>query len=146
MQTTSEMLVALLMPVLAPAVDLCKYKLPDGGKQELVAVKRLRPSILKDKTELQLFVGETKLLKKLKHRRVLLDRPPSCTFWPDPEGLLAGEQAIYLECITEIHCGLSVARGPPQRMCMRLVKLTAGICAPGTLCGTSGWAAWGACR
>ena len=73
MQTTSEMHLELLMPVLAPAVDLCKYKPPDGAKQELVAVKRLRPSILKDKNELQLFVGETKLLKKLKHRRVLLD-------------------------------------------------------------------------
>ncbi|CAK0785798.1 hypothetical protein CVIRNUC_009009 [Coccomyxa viridis] len=52
-------------------VDLCKYNPPDGGKQELVAVKRLRPSILKDKTELQLFVGETKLLKKLKHRNIV---------------------------------------------------------------------------
>ena len=72
MQTSSDMLFMQLAPVLAPAVDLCKYKPPDGGKQELVAVKRLRPSILKDKTELQLFVGETKLLKKLKHRCILL--------------------------------------------------------------------------
>ena len=73
MQSYSYMHSARLTPVLAPAVDLCKYKPPDGGKQELVAVKRLRPSILKDKSELQLFVGETKLLKKLKHRSVLLD-------------------------------------------------------------------------
>ena len=73
MQTSSDILFMQLTPVLAPAVDLCKYNPPDGGKQELVAVKRLRPSILKDKTELQLFVGETKLLKKLKHRFALLD-------------------------------------------------------------------------
>ena len=54
-------------------MDLCKFKPPGGARQELVAVKRLRPSILKDLTELQLFVRETRLLKKLRHRSVPLD-------------------------------------------------------------------------
>ena len=48
-------------------VDLCKYKPPTGG-EALVAVKRLRPHILKDKQELANFVEETKLLRKLQHR------------------------------------------------------------------------------
>ena len=38
----------------------------------LVAVKRLRPSILKSKEELLAFVEETKLLRKLQHRSALL--------------------------------------------------------------------------
>ena len=105
MRTSSDMLSARLMPFLAPAVDLCKYKPPDGGKQELVAVKRLRPSILKDKTELQLFVGETKLLKKLKHRSGLLNQSPSCRARPHPESL-TGEGAVCLGCTSEVAVGV----------------------------------------
>ena len=48
-------------------MDLCKYKTPSGG-EVLVAVKRLRPSIIKNKEELHNFVEETKLLRKLQHR------------------------------------------------------------------------------
>ena len=50
------------------AVELCKYKPPSGGSEVLVAVKRLLPSILKNKEELLAFVEETKLLRKLRHR------------------------------------------------------------------------------
>ncbi|KAK9918987.1 hypothetical protein WJX75_008520 [Coccomyxa subellipsoidea] len=50
-------------------VDLCKYKTPTGG-EVLVAVKRLRPSIIKNKEELHNFVEETKLLRKLQHRHI----------------------------------------------------------------------------
>ena len=50
------------------AVELCNYKSPIGGKEVLVAVKRLRPSILKDRSQLLDFVEETKLLRKLSHR------------------------------------------------------------------------------
>ena len=50
------------------AVELCNYKSPTGGKEVLVAVKRLRPSILKDRSQLLDFVEETKLLRKLSHR------------------------------------------------------------------------------
>ena len=54
------------------AVELCKYTPPTGG-ETLVAVKRLRPSIIKNKEELHNFVEETKLLRKLQHRcRTLL--------------------------------------------------------------------------
>lgn len=48
------------------------YKAPVGGSEVLVAVKRLRPSILKNKEELLAFVEETKLLRKLQHRSALL--------------------------------------------------------------------------
>jgi len=48
------------------------YKAPVGGSEVLVAVKRLRPSILKSKEELLAFVEETKLLRKLQHRSALL--------------------------------------------------------------------------
>ncbi len=48
------------------------YKAPVGGSEVLVAVKRLRPSILKSKEELLAFVEETKLLRKLQHRFALL--------------------------------------------------------------------------
>lgn len=50
------------------AVDLCKFKPPGGGNEVLVAVKRLLPSILKNKEELLAFVEETKLLRKLRHK------------------------------------------------------------------------------
>ncbi|CAK0785797.1 hypothetical protein CVIRNUC_009008 [Coccomyxa viridis] len=52
-------------------VELCKYKSPIGGKEVLVAVKRLRPSILKDRSQLLDFVEETKLLRKLSHRYIV---------------------------------------------------------------------------
>ena len=55
------------------AVDLCKYKTPTGG-ETLVAVKRLRPSIIRNKAELKNFVEETKLLRKLHHRYLRLFR------------------------------------------------------------------------
>ncbi|CAL8471285.1 g10827 [Coccomyxa elongata] len=50
-------------------VELCKYRPPTGG-ETLVAVKRLRPSIIKNKEELHNFVEETKLLRKLQHRNI----------------------------------------------------------------------------
>ena len=49
-------------------MELCKYKPPSGGNEVLVAVKRLLPSILKNKEELLAFVEETKLLRKLRHK------------------------------------------------------------------------------
>ena len=58
------------------AVELCKYKPPGSGREVLVAVKRLRPSILKDRDELLAFVEETKLLRKLSHRFSLLSLSP----------------------------------------------------------------------
>ena len=60
-------------------VELCKYQSPIGGKEVLVAVKRLRPSILKDRSQLLDFVEETKLLRKLSHRCAFSGSAPSLT-------------------------------------------------------------------
>ena len=49
-------------------MELCNYTPPGSNSKVLVAVKRLRPSILKNKEELLAFVEETKLLRKLQHR------------------------------------------------------------------------------
>lgn len=49
------------------AIDISTYKLPHGG-EVVVAVKPLRPSVLRDKVELASFVEEAKLLRKLSHR------------------------------------------------------------------------------
>ena len=50
-----------------PAVDISTYKSPLGA-DVTVAVKKLRPRILKDRNELAAFVEEAKLLRKLSHR------------------------------------------------------------------------------
>ena len=52
----------------ACAVEICKHKPPDGSAEAIVAVKRLRPSILRNKEELINFIEECKLLRKLSHR------------------------------------------------------------------------------
>ena len=51
----------------ARAVEICKYKSPHGG-ETVVAVKRLRHNMLKNKEELANFVEECKLLRKLSNR------------------------------------------------------------------------------
>lgn len=64
-------------------MELCKYKPPSGGNEVLVAVKRLRPSILKNREELLAFVEETKLLRKLSHRsQFLFPLPIACNSLP----------------------------------------------------------------
>ncbi|KAK9918800.1 hypothetical protein WJX75_007031 [Coccomyxa subellipsoidea] len=50
-------------------VDLCTYRPPTGG-EVLVAVKRLRPKIIRNTAELRNFVQETKLLRKLHHKYI----------------------------------------------------------------------------
>ena len=58
----------LLVPEYAYAVEICKLKPSGGGPETLVAVKRLKPSILRNKEELINFIEECKLLRKLSHR------------------------------------------------------------------------------
>ena len=48
-----------------PAVDICKLRAPEGGKGQLVAVKRLRPNSQIDLSQL---ANEGKILRSLRHR------------------------------------------------------------------------------
>jgi hypothetical protein len=52
--------------MLKNAVEICKYKSSHG--EAVVAVKRLRHNMLKNKEELANFVEECKLLRKLSNR------------------------------------------------------------------------------
>ncbi len=54
-----------------------------------MAVKRLRPSILKNKEELFSFIEECKLLRKLSHRCYQL----TLSMWPSVNGLPCGMHA-----------------------------------------------------
>ena len=64
-------------------MDICTYKSPLGG-EVTVAVKRLRPSILKNRNELAAFVEEAKLLRKLSHRWFIPGAARAPLFQPCP--------------------------------------------------------------
>lgn len=48
-------------------VDKCIYTAEGGGWEGPVAVKRLKPSVFENETDLQSFLNETKLLRKMRH-------------------------------------------------------------------------------
>ncbi|GLC65745.1 hypothetical protein PLESTF_000335400 [Pleodorina starrii] len=55
-------------------VDKCMYTPADGGKPFLVAVKRIKPEMLltsRDPEDLQLFIQEAQLLRKLNHPHIV---------------------------------------------------------------------------
>mmetsp|Transcript_39134 Transcript_39134/g.110833 ORF Transcript_39134/g.110833 Transcript_39134/m.110833 type:complete len:447 (+) Transcript_39134:219-1559(+) len=76
------------------SVQLCEYT--SGDKSTQVAVKRINKELLTSKTDLDLFLKECALLKKLSHRNIVdfigMGPPPTV----DANGNPTGESSTYL--------------------------------------------------